>query len=112
MLLGEVLMRQGLLNKSQTVFEELLRIKKIKGKYRASALLGLSILMQEMGKPKKAIAYAQRIYTVYRAYPELLAPAYYNSAKLFEKIGKPGIAFRTYEEMLKDKRLSRFADFR
>jgi len=111
LLLGEVLMEKGQLDKSQAIYEQLLRIKQARGKPHARALLGLSKVMQDKGEPEKAIAYAQRVYTVYRAYPELLAPAYYNSAILFEAIGKPGIAFRTYREMLKDNRLKDFTLF-
>jgi len=110
-LLGQVLMELGQTDKAQAVYEELLRLKQARGRPHARALLGLSKLMTSLGKPERAIAYAQRVYTVYRAYPELLAPAYYDSAQLFEEIGKPGVAFRTYEEMLKDNRLKDFPLF-
>lgn len=110
-LYGRVLTDTGNYAKAQSIYEDLLRLRTARGRPHAKALLGLSRLHESQGNDKKAIAYAQRVYTVYRAYPDMLAPAYAISARLFEEIGDPGVAYRTYEEMLKDKRLDIYQEY-
>ena len=49
---------------------------------------------------ERAVPYAQRVYNVYRAYPELAADAYWMSALQFEALGDPRAAYETLNEML------------
>jgi hypothetical protein len=57
------------------------------------------------GKTKRAVPYAQRVFNVYRAYPELAARAYLMSARQLEKLGELRAAHRSLEEMLSDERI-------
>lgn len=102
---GRILTELGYYDDAENSFEEVLRLKQARGVPHARALAGLAEMNEERGNPKRAIPYWQRIYTLYRAYPDLVAEAYYRSAELFREIGEPVAAFRSLEEMLADDRL-------
>ncbi len=91
--------------KARETLEEILRLRQAKGRPHAQALLALSRNAEAAGQLKRAIPYAQRVYNVYRAYPELTAQAYWMSALQFEAIGDPVAAYKTLDEMLKDPRI-------
>ena len=110
-LYSRVLVASETYEKAHGILQELLRMKQARGRPHARALLQLSQLEEARGDLKKAVAFAQRIYTLYRAYPELLAKSYYRNGQLFEEIDKPGVAYRTYKEMLDDERLNIFPEY-
>ncbi|MGJ8654116.1 MAG: tetratricopeptide repeat protein [Opitutaceae bacterium] len=105
LLAADVLTTQGLYEQASATLNEILQIKEMRGRPHASALAGLARIETELENPKRAIPYWQRIYTLYRAYPELIAKAYWESALLFEEIGDAIAARNTLEEMLRDERL-------
>jgi len=102
---GEVLTRLGYYDDAEKIFEEVLQLKHARGIPHANALAGLAKLNEERGNPERAIPYWQRIYTLYRAYPDQVAEAYYRSSELFQQLGKTEAAFNSLEEMLSDDRL-------
>lgn len=112
LLAAEVLRRQGLYEAAASGLNEILQLKAMRGRPHARALAGLARIETDRGNPKRAIPYWQRIYTLYRAYPELLAEAYWKSALLFEAIDDPIAAHNTLREMLRDDRLSQFEEFK
>ena len=91
--------------KAAETLEDLLRLRQARGRPHAKALLALSRNAEAAGELQRAIPYAQRVYNVYRAYPELAAEAYWMSALQFEAIGDPLAAYRTLDEMLDDARI-------
>lgn len=105
LLAADVLTTQGLYEQATSALNEILQIKAMRGRPHARALAGLARIETELENPKRAIPYWQRIYTLYRAYPELIAKAYWESALLFETIGDAIAARNTLEEMLRDERL-------
>lgn len=111
LLLGRVYTSMGKYDEGQSTYESLLRLRQARGRPHAQALLGLSDLFKAKNDFKKAIAYSQRVYTTYRAYPELIIQAYMSSAQHFEKIGDISAAYNTYEEMLKDERLKNYDEY-
>jgi len=100
LLVGSVLEESGALSKAIEEYEALLRLKSGRGRTHAEALLGIARCHEALGDTAKAIAYCQRIYTLYRAYDDLVAGAYLRSAPLFEQRGDPEAAATTYREML------------
>jgi TolA-binding protein len=108
LLSAEVLTRQGIYASAREVLNEILHIKQLRGRPHARALAGLARIETELGHPKRAIPYWQRIYTLYRAYPEIIIDAYWESAQLFEAIGDPTAARNTLRELLRDERLKDF----
>ena len=108
LLAADVLRRQGLYQAAADGLNEILQLKEMRGRPHARALAGLARIETDRDNPKRAIPYWQRIYTLYRAYPDLLAEAYWKSAQLFEQIDDPIAAHNTVVEMLGDQRLSAF----
>lgn len=105
LLAADVLTTQGLYEQATATLNDILQIKEMRGRPHASALAGLARIETELENPKRAIPYWQRIYTLYRAYPELIAKAYWESALLFEQLEDHIAARNTIEEMLRDERL-------
>lgn len=108
LLSADILTRQGLYEAAEQVLNEVLRIKQMRGRPHARALAGLARMEAAQKNPKRAIPYWQRIYTLYRAYPEILVEAYWESALLFEAIGDYTAARNTMRELLSDERLQGF----
>ncbi|MBC8190128.1 MAG: tetratricopeptide repeat protein [Puniceicoccaceae bacterium] len=94
-------------DEAQTVLEELLTLRSAKGRPHATALLALSRNAEAAGNVKRAIPYAQRVYNVYRAYPDLAAQAYWMSALQFESIEDLVAAYKTLDEMLSSERIAK-----
>lgn len=99
-LTGETLLRLERYPEASEQFEEILRQRTLRGRPHAEALIGLARVHHQAEEPEKSIAYFQRVYTVHRAQPDLVAEAYLESALLFEQLGKPAAARATLEEML------------
>lgn len=108
LLAADILTRQGLHADAREVLEEMLQLKRLRGRPHARALAGLARIETDLEKPERAIAYWQRIYTLYRAYPEIVAESYWESALLFEQIGNLTAARNTLIELLDEPRLKKF----
>lgn len=100
LLAGSVLEESGALSAAIEEYEALLRLKSGRGRTHAEALLGIARCYETLNDSTKAIAYCQRIYTLYRAYDDLVAEAYLHSAPLFEERDDLQAAAGTYREML------------
>ena len=90
---------------------EILKIKEMRGRPYARALSKLAQIELELKHPKRAIAYWQRVYTLYQAYPEIIAPAYWESSRIFEQLGDFVAARNTLKEMLGDNRLMDYENY-
>ncbi len=88
-----------------TLLEDLLKRRDARGRPHAEALLALSLNAEAAGNIKRAVPYAQRVFNVYRAYPELAGRAYLMSARQLEKLGDIRSAHRSLKEMLTDERI-------
>lgn len=105
LLLGQTLSHMELFEESISAYEKLLRLKSARGRPHARALQGIADSHTRSGDTDKAIAYYQRIYNMYRAYPDLVSSAYWESAKLFEEAGRLPEAAATLREMLSQEEL-------
>lgn len=108
LLAGDILTRLGLFTDAREALEEMLRLKSLRGRPHARALAGLARIETALDNPARAIPFWQRIYTLYRAYPEIVAEAYWESALLFEAIDDLPAARNTLAELLNDPRLAVF----
>ncbi|MEO0508413.1 MAG: tetratricopeptide repeat protein [Verrucomicrobiota bacterium] len=104
---AEALTETAKYEEAETVLEDLLKLRTAKGRPHAKALIALSRNAESAGNIKRAIPYAQRVYNVYRAYPELAAEAYWMSALHFEQLGDPLVAYRTLDEMLSNPAITK-----
>lgn len=105
LLAGDTLQALGRWSEAEASYETLLRLKNARGLPHVKALAGLARINERLGNPEKAIAYWQRIYTLYRAYTDLVAEAYFESARLFESIGNHNAFIRSLDEMLEQEDL-------
>lgn len=105
LLAADVLTKQGLYSVARDGLNEILQIKAMRGRTHARALAGLARIEMAEANPERAIPYWQRIYTLYRAYPEIVAEAYWESAQLFAEIDDPLAARNTLREFLDDPRM-------
>ena len=96
-------------DEARDALDALLRLKLAKGRPHAQALLALSRNEQAAGNTERAVPYAQRVYNVYRAYPELAADAYWMSALQFEALGDARAAYETLDEMLTNQEIGGLA---
>ena len=111
LLLGSALSKLEDYDASIETFEKLLRLKSARGRPHALALAGIATAHLGKDDSEKAIAYYQRIYNMYRAYPDLVSQAYWQSALLFESRDLIPEAVRTLEEMLGQSKLSSFPEW-
>ena len=105
LLYAETLSKTARYETATDLLEDLLKRRDARGRSHAEALLALSENEDLAGKTKRAVPYAQRVFNVYRAYPELAARAYLMSARQLEKLGELRAAHRSLEEMLSDERI-------
>jgi TolA-binding protein len=110
-LAADILTKQGLYAAARDGLNEILQIKEMRGRPHARALAGLARIDMAEAQPTRAIPYWKRIYTLYRAYPEIVAEAYWESAQLFAEIDDPIAARNTVREFLKDPRMQAYASF-
>ena len=103
-------------NREQAIktYEKALEDKDVAREQKAGALLAIGNIYSDLKQYDKAIAYLQRIYVLYSAFPEIVAKAYLQSARAFELRGDPVAAARTYMEMLglSDLAGEKFASYR
>jgi len=110
LLRGQLLVELDESEAAIAILEDLLRLKSARGQPHAQALLGIARAYERLGQPDKAIAYYQRVYTLYRAYPDEIVQAYVASAPLFEKRGDLRAAYNSWAELARDQRLAGYAE--
>ena len=98
-------------DEAKTVLTKSLQNPASHGRPQAEALLLLGEISAAESNPQEAIACDQRVYTLYRAWPDLLARAYWHSARMFEQIGDDQAALQTLVEMTDDPRLADTPEF-
>ncbi len=111
LLSADILTQQGIYDGARAVLNEILQIKAMRGRSHARSLAGLARIETAQENPERAIPYWQRIYTLYRAYPEIIIDAYWQSALLFEQIGNSAAARNTLRELVSDERLKYFESY-
>lgn len=111
LLSADILTQQGIYDGARAVLNEILQIKAMRGRPHARSLAGLARIETAQENPERAIPYWQRIYTLYRAYPEIIIDAYWQSALLFEQIGNSTAARNTLRELVSDERLKDFESY-
>lgn len=111
LLKGHVLKQLGRYEQAISCLNDLLRIKHARGEPHVKAIIGLAETYEASGRPRVAIPYWQRIYTLYRAYRPHVARAYWESARLFSMEGDAVAQIRSYEEFLEQDDLMEFPEY-
>lgn len=111
LLMGEVLTKLNKYDKAIPLMEDLLRLKLARGRPHARALSQLAKIHKAQGKSEQSIAYYQRIYTLYPAYQDLAASAYYESALIFVELDNAIAADNTLNEMFNTPNIQQAAEY-
>lgn len=105
---GEVLIALDQPEAALKELEALLRERAARGRTHARALLLMARAEEARARSDRAVAYYQRVFNAYRAYPDLTVQAYLGSAACFEQLGDTAAALATLEELHADDRLRAF----
>lgn len=109
LLAAQVAIERGQFEEAVNGLEHLLTLRQARGRPHAEAQVLLGEAWKRNGRPRRAFAHFQRVYTVYRAYPDLIGRAYIESARLLVQLGDRNAASATLDEMATDDRLEPWA---
>ena len=111
LLKGRTHLAEGEAESAIETLAELLKLKHARGRPHAEAVSGIAEAYELRREPGKAIAYYQRVYTLYRAHPDLAAQSYLRSAHLFEEIDDLQAAYRTLLEFTESDEYRTFNEY-
>ena len=107
---AKTLLALGKLDKAKAIFEQAVSTKEWRGETTAFCMYSLGEIETKEGHWAEANAYYQRVYVAYQRFLPWVAKAYLGSADSLEKLGKKADAVRTYQEMLRNPKLTDFAE--
>ncbi len=97
---GSVRMQSGEYASSQIAFETILSFRWASSEEKATSLLSLAKLKGLQGHPKQAVAYCQRVFTLYPGVTDAAAQGYLGSAEYLAQIEEPAKAKEILDEFL------------
>ena len=86
--------------RAQETLEKVLSFRWTSGEERTECLLALADLKYHQGEPEQAIAYCQRVFTLYPGVVDAAASAYFQSARHLAEINESGKAQKVLEEFI------------
>jgi TolA-binding protein len=107
---AKTLLALGKLDEAQKGFEQVASVRDWRGEATAFSVYSLGQIAARRGKWAEANAYFQRVYVGYQKFLPWVAKAYIASGESFEKLGKKQEAANTYRELLRNDKLTNFAE--
>jgi TolA-binding protein len=107
---AKTLLALGKLDEAQKGFEQVASVREWRGEATAFSVYSLGQISAKRGKWAEANAYFQRVYVGYQKFLPWVAKAYIASGESFEKLGKNQEAANTYRELLRNEKLTNFAE--
>ncbi len=107
---AKTLLAMNKLDEAKKVFEQVASVRDWRGESTAFSVFSLGEIEAKQGHWAEANAYFQRVYVAYQKFLPWVAKAYIRSGESFEKLGKTQEAANTYREMLRNQKLSGFAE--
>lgn len=107
---GKALLALGRLDEARKVFAQVAAVREWRGEATVFSVYSLGEIEAQQGRWAEANAFFQRVYVGYRKFLPWVAKAYLRSAESFEKLGKTQEAANTYRELLRNEKLSGFAE--
>ncbi|HJT81471.1 MAG TPA: tetratricopeptide repeat protein [Chthoniobacterales bacterium] len=98
------------LDEAKKGFEQVASVREWRGESTAFSVFSLGEIEAKRGRWAEANAYFQRVYVAYQKFLPWVAKAYLRSGESFEKLGKTQEAANTYRELLRNEKLSSFAE--
>jgi TolA-binding protein len=107
---AKTLLADNKLEEAKKVFEQVASVREWRGESTAFSVFSLGEIEAKRGRWAEANAYFQRVYVAYQKFLPWVAKAYVRSGESFEKMGKTQEAVNTYRELLRNEKLSGFAE--
>ena len=107
---AKTLLAADKLDEAKKTFEQVASVREWRGESTAFSVFSLGEIEAKRGRWPEANAYFQRVYVAYQKFLPWVAKAYMRSGESFEKMGKTQEAINTYRELLRNERLSSFAE--
>ncbi len=107
---AKTLLAMGRLAEARKVFEQVAAVREWRGESTAFSVYSLGEIEAQQGRWAEANAYFQRVYVGYQKFLPWVAKAYLRSAESFEKLGQTQEAANTYRELLRNEKLTSFAE--
>lgn len=107
---AKTLLAMGRLVEARKNFEQIASVREWRGESTALSVYSLGEIEARQGRWAEANAYFQRVYVGYQKFLPWVAKAYMRSAESFEKLGKTQEAANTYRELLRNEKLTTFAE--
>ena len=110
--LGEAktLFTLGKYDESEKMFKQVAAVKEWRGDATAMSVYYLGQIEAAQGHWAEANAYYQRVFVAYQRFLPWVAKAYIGSGESFEKLDKKPEAIKTYQEMLRNQKLTDFSE--
>ena len=96
------------LDEARKGFEQVASVREWRGEATARAVYSLGEIEFRRGHWAAANAYYQRVFVAYQKFLPWVARAYLQSGECFHKLGQTQEAAKTYQEMLRNEKLSSF----
>lgn len=103
---GDLLRQRGEFDAAIAAYRTVLQTRQWRGPAWAEANFKTGLAHLESGQTKEAFAFWQRVYVLYGSMAEWAAPAYLQSGRALESLGRPEDAVATYRELLAQAHLS------
>jgi TolA-binding protein len=107
---AKALLATDKLDEAKKTFEQVASVREWRGESTAFSVFSLGEIEAKRGHWPEANAYIQRVYVAYQKFLPWVAKAYIRSGESFEKMGKTQEAINTYRELLRNEKLSTFAE--
>ncbi|MFL6513647.1 MAG: tetratricopeptide repeat protein, partial [Chthoniobacterales bacterium] len=107
---AKTLLAMDKLDEAKKGFEQVASVREWRGESTAFSVFSLGEIEAKRGRWAEANAYFQRVYVAYQKFLPWVAKAYIRSAESFQKLGKTQEAVNTYRELLRNEKLSSFAE--
>ncbi len=97
-------------DEAKKLFEQAASVREWRGETTAFSVYSLGEIEAQQGHWAEANAYFQRVFVAYQKFLPWVAKAYIASGESFEKLDKKPEAIKTYQEMLRNQKLSEFSE--
>ncbi len=107
---AKTLLALGKLPEAKKIFEQVASVREWRGETTAFCIYSVGQIEAQQSHWAEANAYYQRVFVGYQKFLPWVAKAYIGSAESLEKLGKTQDAIKTYQEMVRNEKLTDFPE--
>ena len=97
-------------DEAKQLFKQVASVREWRGEATAMSVYYLGQIESAQGHWAEANAYYQRVFVAYQRFLPWVAKAYIGSGESFEKLDKKPEAIKTYQEMIRNQKLTDFSE--